>query len=109
VWEETGYALAEARFAGVLTWSGFEIEDGGLYLFRAEAPEGSLRPCAEGDLDWKPVGWMLSAPQVVRNLHLIGAEVLTGAVPCWHHCDYLAGSLVGYQRLALPAEWQAGS
>ena len=29
--EETGYRLKTARFAGILTWRGFEIPAGGLY------------------------------------------------------------------------------
>lgn len=50
--EETGYVLETARFAGLLTWTGFEIADGGLYLFLAEAPASEPHANAEGELRW---------------------------------------------------------
>src|SRR5512136_2891052 len=48
--EETGYALVAARFAGILTWRGFETPPGGLYLFTASAPEEEPAVCDEGEL-----------------------------------------------------------
>ena len=105
--EETGYVLATARFTGVLTWSGFEIGDGGLYLFAAPAPAGEPAACAEGELRWRQKAWMLTSPQVVGNLHLLGADVLSGQPPAWHHCDYQAGRLAAYARRPLPAGWPA--
>jgi 8-oxo-dGTP diphosphatase len=36
VGEETGYRIESPRFAGLLTWDGFEIPPGGIYLFTAQ-------------------------------------------------------------------------
>jgi 8-oxo-dGTP pyrophosphatase MutT (NUDIX family) len=40
VLEETGYRIPEPAFNGLLTWEGFEIPLGGLYMFSSEAPSG---------------------------------------------------------------------
>lgn len=40
VYEETGFCLSAVRFAGLLTWEGFEIPNGGLYLFTAQVGPG---------------------------------------------------------------------
>jgi 8-oxo-dGTP pyrophosphatase MutT (NUDIX family) len=40
VYEETGYQVDNLNYAGMLTWEGFEIPPGGLYIFTAEAPAG---------------------------------------------------------------------
>jgi 8-oxo-dGTP diphosphatase len=96
--EETGYRLDGARFAGVLTWAGFEVSDGGLYLFTAEAPRGEPGPCAEGELRWQTRAWVLSAPEVVGNIHCFGAEVLGGqAQPRWHHFEYDGPRIARYE------------
>ena len=48
VQEETGYRLATTRFDGLLSWSGHEFPDGGLYIYTAEAPEGEPRALRRG-------------------------------------------------------------
>lgn len=102
VHEETGYALPTAHFAGVLTWRGFEVPEGGLYLFTAVAPAGEPAPCPEGELRWQPQAWVLSAPTVVSNIHHFGPFVFAGAAPQIYHFEYVAGQIVDYQLYAWP-------
>jgi len=87
VYEETGYPLRSARYAGLLTWEGFETPPGGLYLFTAPAPAGEPRECSEGVLAWKPLDWMFSSPEVVSNLHVVGPRILASQPSepqCYH-------------------------
>jgi len=102
--EETGYILASARFAGLLTWSGFEIGDGGLYLFTAEAPPGEPAPSPEGDLRWWPRAQACAAPEVVSNLHIVLPHLLDGAPPQIYHMTYANGVLVRAERRPLPEQ-----
>ncbi len=102
--EETGYVLPTARFAGILTWEGYEVKAGGLYIFTAAAPPGDPHLCDEGDLAWHPLAWVLTAPAVVGNIHRFGPAVFGNEKPAWHHCRYQAGELVLYERRPLPAE-----
>jgi 8-oxo-dGTP diphosphatase len=94
--EETGFDLPSARFAGTLTWSGFEIEDGGLYLFVAEAPAGEPIPNGEGELRWWPRAEAFSSPLVVANLHIVLPQVLNGAPPQTYHFVYRHGQLISH-------------
>ena len=102
VQEETGFILPAARWRGIVTWEGYEVKEGGLYVFTAEAPPGDPHPCDEGDLAWHPRAWVLSAPAVVSNIHRFGAAVLSYEKPAWHHCRYQAGQLVHYEQRPLP-------
>jgi 8-oxo-dGTP diphosphatase len=103
VQEETGFSLPAAHFCGLLTWSGFEVEDGGLYWFTAEAPAGEAILCDEGLLAWKPRSFLFHAPQVVSNLHIAAPLALDGAPAQEYHFDYHQGDLVGHAILPLPA------
>ncbi len=102
--EETGYALPSARFGGVLTWEGFEIEPGGLVLFTAEAPAGEPVECNEGQLAWQPQGWACTAPQVVGNLHVVLPRLLRGEPPQTYHFRYSAGQMLGWAQGPAPAD-----
>lgn len=102
VHEETGYVLATARFAGLLTWRGFEIVDGGLYIFTAPAPAGDPAPCEEGILEWQPREWVLTSPTVVSNIHIFGRLVLEGAPPQVYHFDYRNGEITHHEVRPLP-------
>jgi 8-oxo-dGTP diphosphatase len=112
--EETGYILAGARFCGVLTWEGFEIPPGGLYLFTAEGPPGPPHTCIEGDLAWKPRAWVLTSPDVVSNIHVIGPHILPGGgalegrermneTPQRYHFSYQDGQITAVQFLPFGA------
>jgi 8-oxo-dGTP diphosphatase len=96
VCEETGYPLSTARFAGLLTWEGYAEPAGGLYIFTAAAPPGDPQAQAgdEGVLAWKPRAWVLSAPEVVENIHLFGPLVLDGAPIQDYHFIYAEGDRI---------------
>lgn len=64
------------RFCGLLTWEGFEISPGGLYIFTVQAPDGNPINCDEGILAWKTREWFFSSPEVVSNIHYFGLKVL---------------------------------
>lgn len=101
--EETGYTLPAARFAGLLTWEGFEIADGGLYLFTAAAPPGEPVPCSEGTLAWQPLAWMFTAPEVVSNLHFVGPAIFEHNPPQVYHFIYERSRILCHVRRPLPA------
>jgi 8-oxo-dGTP diphosphatase len=105
VFEETGFRIHTAHFAGLLTWQGFEIEAGGLFIFTARAPEGDPHANDEGDLDWRPRPWVFSAPEVVSNIHIFLPQVLTlGARPQVFHFDYRDGEIIHSENRPLP-DW----
>ena len=91
--EETGYRLTGARYAGLLTWEGFEIPPGGLHLFVAPAPAGDPVACAEGRLQWQPTDWACQAPEVVSNLHVVLPHILNGAPAQEYHFRYRNGEV----------------
>jgi 8-oxo-dGTP diphosphatase len=108
--EETGFTLSTARFCGLLTWSGFEINDGGLYLFTAGLPspetDALVSPeqpvpldfdCPEGELAWQPRRWACTAPEVVSNLHICLPQILDSAPPQEYHFDYSSGQITHYE------------
>lgn len=110
VYEETGYRLASARFAGLLTWEGHAEPAGGLYIFTAPAPPGEPQPLAEdeGALAWKPRAWVLSAPEVVENIHLFGPLILNGAPLQEYHFVYAEGDrILSHEFRPLPPlDWK---
>lgn len=103
--EETGFQLETPRFAGVLTWDGYETPPGGLFIFTAEAPPGEPAMCNEGQLAWKPRGWVFSSPEVVSNIHVFGPLVVDGACPQVYHFNYKDGQIQDYSILPLPDGW----
>lgn len=106
--EETGFGLTTAHFAGALTWTGFEIADGGLYLFAAEAPAGDFGSTPEGELRWWPQPQAMTAPDVVSNLHIILPRLLTEAAPYHYHMQYAPdGRLIGHHLRPWPMEASA--
>ena len=105
--EETGYQLEHARFAGLLTWEGFEIPNGGLYLFTAEAPQGEPGLCSEGQLAWKPRDWVCSSPEVVSNIHVFAPAILRLEPPQTYHFIYRDGQILHYEIRPVPAQMLA--
>lgn len=101
--EETGYSLASAHFAGLLSWSGYKIADGGLYIFTAAAPPGRPTPNGEGQLAWKPREWVCSAPEVVENIHYFAPPVFDSAPPQVYHFDYNSNTILNHEIRPLPA------
>jgi 8-oxo-dGTP diphosphatase len=104
VYEETGYRLPEVSFCGLLTWSGYEIDDGGLYLFIAPVPTPEFAPTNEGELAWKSRNWVFNSPETVSNIHYFGPKILNGVPPCEYHFDYDGGIIQHYEILPLPPE-----
>jgi hypothetical protein len=95
--------MTTARFAGLLTWTGFEIADGGLYLFTAEAPPGEpLAATLEGELRWWRRQQAVASPQVVSNLHIILPYLLNPVPPQMYHMTYQAGVLSEHTIRPLP-------
>ncbi len=105
VQEETGYRLSTAHFGGIVTWSGFEIPSGGLYIFTACAPDSDPIPNGEGLLAWKPVQWVFTAPEVVSNIHVFLPAVLGGAAPANYYFEYAGNRMIQHQIHLLPGNF----
>ncbi len=103
--EETGFVLPGVRFDGLLTWEGFEIPSGGLYLFSTNAPEGEPKSNNEGRLAWLNQDWACSAPEVVDNLHVVLPYLLKGVPPRIYHFVYHAGKLLNWEIKSFPADF----
>ncbi len=102
VQEETGFHLDSAQFGGILTWQGHETPPGGLYLFKAPAPAGEPTPCAEGELAWRPLEWVLSSPDVVSNLPIVLPALLDGQPPQEYAFEYTGAKIRSYIIRPLP-------
>ncbi|HMN61034.1 MAG TPA: 8-oxo-dGTP diphosphatase [Anaerolinea sp.] len=100
--EETAYEVGQVHFAGLLTWEGFEIPEGGLYIFTAEAPEGEAVGNDEGILAWKKRDWVFHSDEVVSNIHQFGPLALNGHAPANYHFVYLDGEIVEFSVRELP-------
>jgi len=105
--EETGFIIRVYHYGGIVTWRGYSFTDtpmppAGLYLFTADAPEGEPAPCSEGELAWKPLDWVLTAPGVVDNIPLFLPAVLAGAPPQEYHFEYRLETLRGHTFRPLP-------
>ena len=101
--EETGFRVQRLRFLGIMTWEGFEIPPGGLYLFSAPAPEGPFRGAEEGLLRWWHKRWVFSSAEVVDNIHIFGPAMFANLAPRWWHFCYDHGTIRDHQVRNLPA------
>jgi len=96
--EETGLHLAEARFAGVVTWGDrFDQVEGSMHAYLAEIA-GPMAPpveTPEGILAWKPLAWVLDRQNqgVVGNIPCFLPVMLHDPRPYQHHCIYRNGML----------------
>lgn len=102
--EETSFYVDNLHFGGILTWTGFEIECGGLYIFTSKVNSQSLIACQEGELAWHPLQFAFSDPAVVDNIHYFLPPVMSGKAAAHYHFDYLNGSIVKYENNPLPDE-----
>src|SRR5665648_106126 len=75
--EETGLTLPFVNFGGILTWEGYELEAGGLYIFTATAPGRVVKGNGEGMLAWKTRLFVTTAEDVVDNIHIFLPPVLS--------------------------------
>jgi 8-oxo-dGTP diphosphatase len=95
-YEETGIPIKDARFCGLLTWEGFEIPGGGLYLFAAPAPFLTTIECNEGPLVWFNQNWACTSPDVVSNLHIVLPFIFKNASPAHYHFIYNQQTIQDY-------------
>jgi 8-oxo-dGTP diphosphatase len=102
VQEETGFVLDDLKFRGVLTWHGYEVPSGGLYVFMARAPKYEPVQNDEGILGWKNRDWVFSSDEAVTNIHYFGPYIFEDTLPCIHHFAYKNAEIQSYQRFNLP-------
>jgi len=103
--EETGYIIDRPRFAGLMTWDGFEIPPGGIAMFTVEVPHLNSINNHEGELAWKPKTWACTAPDVVDNIHVFLPGVLAGETPRHYHFSYRDGIRVKDEINSLPPDF----
>jgi 8-oxo-dGTP diphosphatase len=101
--EETGIILESVRFNGLLTWEGFEIPAGGLFLFSTVVHARDIIPCQEGILAWQSQKWASSAPEVVNNLHIVLPDIYQPSTPKVFHFIYQDNSILNYHIDPLPS------
>lgn len=99
--EETGFTIPTARFGGLVTWEGYEFPLGGMAVFTADAPDGDLSPCVEGELAWKPRAWVFSAPEVVSNIRHFLPHMLAGETARTDHFFYRGNELLRHEERPL--------
>lgn len=105
VQEETGFAITAPRFHGLLTWEGFEIPEGGLYLFSTQVPpDREPEENGEGMLAWKDIAWVERSNEVVDNLHVVTPLIMQGASPAMYHFVYKNGVMARSDVFPLP-DW----
>ena len=101
--EETGFTIADL-FSTAAHLGRFR-DPAGRLTSSSPAPDG-LEPVSngEGDLDWKSVPWVLSADEVVDNLHLVTPHVLAHEPAMQYHFIYQDMQMCGSQFSPLP-DW----
>lgn len=103
VHEETGIRLRSAEYKGILTWQGFEIDDGGLALFTADVDSSiALTPCDEGKLAWKPRKFLYASTEVVPNLRFCAPHFMYTTNPFDYHFIYKDGNISSFSIRRLP-------
>ncbi|WDM02928.1 NUDIX domain-containing protein [Alicyclobacillus cycloheptanicus] len=115
VYEETGIALAHARFAGTVTWRGtwhgHDQAEGGMYAFLAEVTERErgprLQETREGVLMWKPLSWILDPDNlgVAEHVSRFLARMLNDPVCYEHRCVFHDDRLIDYEPVPLPNDF----
>lgn len=103
--EETGYRVDDPRFAGLLTWDGFEIPPGAIGIFTAEVDHPTFKNNHEGELAWQPRDWACSAPEVVDNIHVFLPRILSGEPPLHFHFSYRDGVKMRDEINPLPEDF----
>lgn len=102
--EETGLAISAVRFGGILTWEGYEIAPGGLYIFSAIAASREVISNGEGVLAWKTREYATTSADVVDNIHIFLPSILCAAKPCHYHFIYSNGQMIEHVISNLP-DW----
>jgi 8-oxo-dGTP diphosphatase len=102
--EETGLLLPTVNFGGILTWEGYELKPGGLYIFTAQASGRKVTGNGEGALAWKSQKFAFSDNAVVDNIHIFLPPMIAKAKPCHYHFIYKDGALIEHSISSLP-DW----
>jgi len=100
--EETAFQINDPKFAGLLTWEGFETPPGGIVIFTAEVSQRNFVNNHEGNLAWKPRSWVCTSPEVVDNIHVFLPKILAGEKPQHFHFSYKDGKRIKDQITDLP-------
>ncbi|PKO12786.1 MAG: hypothetical protein CVU39_21870 [Chloroflexi bacterium HGW-Chloroflexi-10] len=103
IMEEANIPVAEMAFGGILTWDGFEIPPGGLYIFSAAAAHRQFVENGEGTLAWHSRQFAFNSTEVVDNIHIFLPPVLAGATPLHYHFVYDDGLMAARRISTLPA------
>ncbi len=104
--EETGYAIKEPQFAGLLTWDGYEIPPGCIAIFTAKVLHSNFRNNHEGILAWKDREWACTSPEVVDNIHVFLPRILAGEIPQHYHFSYKDGVRIRDIIFAIPEDFE---
>ncbi|HWI52810.1 MAG TPA: 8-oxo-dGTP diphosphatase [Symbiobacteriaceae bacterium] len=111
--EETGLRLADARFGGIVTWTGHNYEGrAGMYAYLAELPPGVPPESVpgeteEGRLSWHPLSAVLDGlPGLVSNIPCFLGPMLAGAQPSEYRLRYDGDLLLGHTVSPLPPDAQ---
>lgn len=101
--EETGLTLLSCTLGGLVSWAAPGGQPvGAMYVFVGKEPQGRLVASREGDLAWKPRGWIFGSPDVVSNIPIFLPSMLAGA-PAQEWRFYYAGEqMISHERRPLP-------
>lgn len=110
--EETGIPLADPRFGGIVTWTGFTHGADGMYVFLDHLPpvcDPAQFPCdmAEGRLSWVPVSAVLSGQcNPVENISHFLPPMLAGDAPAHYAFIYDGEEMQSHTIYPLPPDME---
>ena len=97
VFEETGLALAAARYRAVVTFASDAYESEQMHLFTSDAFVGELCDCTEGELAWVDKSEVLSLPMWEGDavfLRLLSEREDFFSLKLIYHGDTLTGAVL---------------
>lgn len=101
IMEETGIALQDVEYKGVVTWLVDGTRTGGMHAFLAEIPEAfeyhTPISTDEGVLDWKNISWILHSENLgLANVKYFLPQMLEDSNIYNHQFVYENGNVVDY-------------
>jgi 8-oxo-dGTP diphosphatase len=106
--EETGLVTVDSlRFAGIVTWNTEGAARGGMYVYIAEVPGGTLAEAPletdEGLLAWKKVDWICDPDNrgIAGHVRFFLPPMLSGQEPQEYFCTFHEGKLLGVEARPL--------
>lgn len=114
--EETGIALADARFGGIVTWELDGKQSSGMYVYIADMPEGKAeefeKPIVtdEGILAFKPIDWVIHPDNqgIAQHVRHFLPPMLNMEAMREYRCIFRQGKLMECQPLPLGEEYAVG-